>query len=222
MFDASKLSQDFHLSSWARQTDDDWPGVLLSVNPDCRIALGSGQQVYLLQHRGMTAAKADEPSRPVWIGRGFKSLTLLLAKHSASVDGLAAACDGLPDYPGDAYPAFESAWLVMAEDFNATDWRLSDYGRVVLDGVNPRLVVDPSGKFYRLQWAERAAFDAGQCDDWKTVCVSPDLSKIRFAYKHYLFERDGSDPLWNAFDGLPELAADGLWPYLPPRPKTVR
>jgi hypothetical protein len=214
------LRPDVVLRASDRVTSDDYPGVLVSIGDSVRVVLNLDLDAYLVQHRGSILGGGV-----VWMSsrRGCKSLRELLAKFSASVPRLASACNNLPDDPSLSFPAFSAARAELLAGFDANRWSRDDYARVVgIDG-NLRLVVEPSGSVYRLQWLSRSDFLDADSPFWKSVKMSSDLSEIRsFMELRILNTHD-----WNGFPcpdlvalfyGLPRFASEGVWPSLPARP----
>lgn len=215
-----KLPPDVVVRASDRVTSDDYPGVLVSIGDSVRVVLNLDLDAYLVQHRGSIAGGGV-----VWMSsrRGCKSRRELLAKFSASVPRLAAACHGLPDDPSLSFPAFSSARAELLAGFAANRWAFNDYGRVVAADGNLRVVVEPSGLLYRFQWVKRDDFLYSKAPLWHTFCISRDTKAIldyialRVQNTHD-WSREACPNLLREIEALPFLASDGLWPSLPPRP----
>lgn len=213
------------LDATARQTDPDWPGVVVYLSEVERVALSSDASRFLLQR----IAETDDGPR--WMSpRGPKTATLsaFVAHHGPKVPGLAESLDGVPERPEDAAPDFYARWSAMKDAFNATDWRRDDYARVICHDGNMRLVVDPEGVTYRVQWQPRDAyFSEGPFNSWHTQFIGPDTDKLRSLIHQRVYDTDDWDApacqgIIRALDEAPRLARDGAWPILPERPKGVR
>jgi hypothetical protein len=172
-------------------------------------------------------AATDEGER--WVsrdGRGLADLAALVRKHGSAVPGLADACAALPDDPSVAVPAVVEAREDLVGRFRANDWRRDDYPRVIRQDTQIRLVVEPSGERYRLQWVHYDDWLFGGCNLWRTVCMSDRLQVLR----DYIGDRVHSPGEGESGKGgvraradrlmadLPEFAREGLWPELPARP----
>ena len=204
-----------------RITASDYPAVLASIGDDLRLVLNLDCDRYILQDR-----RSASDGETIWMSsrRGCKSLSDLLAKFSPSVLGLAVACDGLPDDPSEAFPAFSSARRELLAGFDANRWALDDYGRVMVRDGNMRLVVEPSGLLYRLQRINRDDFLFNKSPDWITCFISRDTKAIlAFIEVRVQNTQNWSLPpcpdLVRGICRLPHLASDGVWPVLPPRPE---
>lgn len=210
------------LSGLDRVTSPDFPGVVRKIGSVWRVSVSMDCDKYLLQSR---AATNDPDQEFVWMGRGrgFKTLSLMLAsKHALECDGLAQACVGLPEDPLQAFPAFLSARLDLLAGFRLHDWSSADYGFVLFQDQNLRLVVDPIGESYRLQWVPIADMRAGPCHNWKVIRTAAAISEIE-DHLSYVYDTDDWDAqpcpdLYAFCRSLPPLAADGDWPSLPARP----
>jgi len=212
----------------ARMTDPDWPGVVCLVSDDVRLAVNAAGTRYALQRRRVT-----DDGFEVWPGVSFATLCKLVAKHGPLIEGLAVACEGLPDDPAFVSPDLQESRSLLLAQFAATDWRREDYGRVASRDGNLRVVVDPDATVYRVQRVDRHEFLAGPCDNWRTIFISPYVE----TWRNWLFDmvfdtelgpkgfavRDKSTVaalVDRLCDGLPPDVSDGLWPVLPPRPGT--
>ena len=206
----------------ARMGDHDWPGVVCDLGPGCRLSVSSDGRRYVVQMLGETDAG------PRWFSAGGRqpaTLGKLVAKFAGTVDGLAEACEALPDDPAEGHPVFAARLKAQQDHLAATDWARDSYaGEVARDGTL-RLVVVPDRSAYRLQWIAKR--DVGTGADWLTVCARPTLSEV-WAFVH---ERVGSiigpgrlgvvrgddlEPRWRAFvAGVPELPSQVELPGLP-------
>ncbi|WP_299823062.1 hypothetical protein [uncultured Jannaschia sp.] len=211
-------------SAAARTSDPDYEGVLRPVGPDWRLAVNMDGTRYLLQQRGF--AEGCE----IWVappGPPPRSLSKLHERFGSKVRGLARACKGLPDNPAEAAPDFHARRAEMIGRFHANDYRRHDYGRVISRRGSLRLVVDPTGAEYRLQWIPSGKLLAGPCDDWKSICITPKASEVRAYVRERVYDASDTSGLAKteveAFADelvaeLPEHAKDGQWPDLPQRP----
>lgn len=200
--------------------DADWPGVIARLPGDWRLIRDRDGKRYHVQRR------ADAPEGEVWVAPAkhkakTRAALLSMCPH---IEGLAEACEGLPEDPAEALPAYQAALDDCSERFARNDWRREDYGRVIVRDGNLRLVVEPSGETYRLQWHSTKIH--GPCDHWRTIKIADRLSSIREKVEAEVFAIEGEDvppclDLVRAMDDLPEVAADGSWPKLPKRPATV-
>jgi hypothetical protein len=208
-----------------RVTASDFPGVLVRISADWRLAISMKCDKFLLQER---CTSSDGETFWNGQGRGRRSLVQLVSDFGDKVDGLALACDGIADDPAQAFPAFVAARNDLLECFEANRVCRHDYARVILQDGNLRLAVDPSGQFYRLQWCYQdemfAERDNGFKPYWKSVCISPSIHRVRHFVGGMVYNTDGrfsqdsADPcitLFFALDDLPPLAALGDWPALP-------
>jgi hypothetical protein len=213
------------LTAADRVSAPDFPGVLVRISADWRLAISSKCDKFLLQER---CTSSDGETFWNGQGRGRRSLVQLVADFGDKVDGLALACDGIADDPAQAFPAFVAARNDLLECFEANRVCRHDYQRVILQDGNLRLAVDPSGEFYRLQWCYqdemRAQYSNGFKPYWKSICISPSISDISRYIGSMVYTTDGrfSDmpfepcpTLFRALDDVPPLAALGDWPSLP-------
>lgn len=210
------------LPASARMSDPDWPGVVCDLGPGWRLSVSSDGRRYVVQMLGETDAG------PRWFSAGGRqpaTLGKLVAKFGLMVEGLAEACDGLPENPADALPVFAARLKAQQDHLAATDWARDSYaGEVARDGTL-RLVVTPDRSAYRLQWI--ATRDIGTGADWQTVCTVDRLSEVwRFVHQRVgsiigpgrfgVLRGDDVEPRWRAFvAGLPELPGDVELPGLP-------
>jgi hypothetical protein len=216
------------LTAADRVSSPDFPGVLRWISADWRLVISMKCDKFILQERCKTSDGAT-----VWIGqgRGRRSLVQLVSDFGDKLDGLALACDGIPDDPSQAFPAFAAALADLLDCFEAHRVCRHDYGRVILQDGNLRLAVDASGDFYRLQWCYIADMHAQYKRDfkpyWKSICISPSLDKIRQYIDVRCFDTNtkfsdvASQPcptLYASLKDLPPLAALGVWPSLPAIP----
>jgi hypothetical protein len=204
------------LAASARVTDADFAGVVRVVSDVCRVSVNMACSKYLLQH------PQTSPEGVVWVGPSFSSLGKLLAFKGAPA-ALFEACAGLPDLPALAAPVFARRRADLLAAFTESDWRRQDYAGVIVQDGNLRLVVTPCGGEYRLQWIYRGQFLAGDCDCWRSICISADLRaienhiRVRIFNTESLFEQP-CQLLLLAMVDLPRFAADRSWPDLPSRP----
>lgn len=201
------------LPSGARMSDATWPGVVAALPCGLwRVAVNSSGSRYALQRR------LDADGAEIWAGRSFARLAGLVASSFASaVPGLADACRALPDDPADARPVLRASLGLADAVRQSRDWRREDYARCIVTDGNLRLVVEPDGSAYRLQWtstvaARRVAYD------WRTLARCECLDDVRAALL-CAYNVDGAGPvapdLRAALASLPERAALGSWPVLP-------
>ena len=212
-------------------TDDDYSGVVRRIGSTVRVAVNPAGTRYAFQSR------FEDKGETVWIGQSYAKLSTLVAKQAASCDGLALACEGLPDSPAAARPDLQEQRADILDAFAANDWRRSDYERVICTDGNLRLCVDPTGAEYRLQWISYDQYNAIQpCNDWKSIRISTDIAAIKSHFLLYVGDPtnpDFYDPqadysdkskvaplLQAAFETVPFRAEDGQWPDLPERPET--
>ena len=91
------------------------------------------------------------------------------------------------------------------------DWRREDYARCIVTDGNLRLVVEPDGSAYRLQWTSTAAARR-VAHDWRTLARCECLDDVRAALL-CAYNVDGAGPvapdLLAALASLPERAALG-------------
>lgn len=206
----------------ARMGDHDWPGVVCDLGSGYRLSVSSDGRRYVVQMLGETDAG------PRWFSAGGRqpaTLGKLVAKFAGTVDGLAEACEALPDDPGEGHPVFAARLKAQQDHFAATDWAADSYaGEVARDGTL-RLVVTPDRASYRLQWI--AMQDVGTGADWLTVCARPTLSEV-WAFVHErvgsiigpgpggVLRGDAVEPRWLALvAGLPDSPAQAHVPALP-------
>lgn len=215
------------LSASARMSDPDWPGVVAYLGPDWRLVVSSDAKRFTLQKR------VPDDAAPRWASAGGKSpatLARIGAKYAATVPGLSALLASLPDDPAAFAPLFVASVKAKDAAFAARDVTRPDYARRVgLQDHSVRLAVDPDGVAYVVLWSKLAHIRAGR-PDWQVMYRCASLSDLWDWFAKSIGEitgagRDGvkrGDALRPAFDrlvaGLPERAADGVWPYVPPVP----
>lgn len=211
------------LSSAARMSQADWPGVVAVTASGWRVAVNAKGSRYALQSSFLGPDGVE-----VWAGRSYASRAKLLAA-GVGVDGLAEACEGLPEDPAQAVPALQAARAALLDQFALSDWRLEGYPRTVWREGNLRVIVSPCGTHYRGQFR---AFDEGSegpemVGHWQCRWSAPStwLLALRMAAQVLNFRdvRGLSSPeTFEACLGhLPENAIDGDWPKMPHRPACV-
>lgn len=215
------------LSASARMSDADWPGVVGQLGPDWRLVVSSDAKRYSLQQR------VPDDAGPRWASAGGKSpstLARIVAKYAATVPGLSALAASLPDDPASAAPQFVAAIQAREAVFAARDVTRPDYARLVgSKSATVRLAVDPDGTAYVVLWSRLALLQADR-PQWRVLHRCASLSDLWSWWHGSVGEVVGSgsagvvrgDGLRPSFDrlvaGLPERAADGVWPYVPPLP----
>jgi hypothetical protein len=221
-FSLSNLVQVLPAS--VRTSDPDYGGVVAMLGTGFRLVVAMDCKSYRLQ------ALADTPDGLVWVPAGgggrSSSLEKIVARFGGSVAGLVDLASSLPADPAAAVPEFYAARLVQDAAFAATDWAADDYQRVVASDANIRLIVEPSGTAYRLQWIKTGDYLGGVRCRWTSIAVAASLSEIgaylrSAAYSYEVNKRNVSDvsERVDAFlCGLPEKASHGSWRDLPPRP----
>lgn len=213
------------LDAAARRSDDDWPGVLVLLGDDVRLVVNASGTRYAVQKRWF------RDGRPVWGGSAsYGKMSALLLKQAGNFDGLSEAVEHLPDDPAQAMPDLTQARNNLLLVYEITDFRRDDYGRVIRQDGQLRIVVDHLGQEYRLQWAAHNDFHVGVCNSWKSLFASSDLSLVAEFISDKFFDtlpykdrlavlRDRAAAL---LIGLPDNCADGAWPHLPDRPIPAR
>jgi hypothetical protein len=198
------------LSVSVRMSDADYPGVVAHLGPLWRLSVDMACKRYTLQ----TCVQTDEGAR--WVtagGRSPSTLPKLLAKFGAVVDGLADACNGLPQDPAQALPEFAASRRALVQAFTATDWARDDFAGEI-DREGPwRVVVTPAGDLYQLQWCVAETVGTGLAR-WRVVCASPEPSEL------VAFARAGACPPLRASTARKLVA--GLCARLPSRASVVR
>jgi len=212
------------LAARVRMSDPDYPGVLIQVSPDWRLAVSASSSAYCFQRR------VDTPEGEAWIpagGRSPKSLSGILSKFSELVPDLVAAFQCLPELPDGLLAGFRQSADARRAAFAARDVRGQHYARVAVRDGQLRIAVSPDEPLYLLQWVPVAdlEFRVGQL--WQTLVRSPDLAGLcdYVACNIVSYEAAGAhgpDDLSARFHrlvaGFPEHACDGSWPYVPPFP----
>lgn len=210
------------LPASARMGDHDWPGVVCDLGSGWRLSVSSDGRRYVVQ----TLVQTD--AGPRWFSAGGRqpaTLGKLVAKFAGTVEGLAEACEALPDDPVEGHPVFAARLKAQRDHLAATDWARDSYaGEVARDGTL-RLVVVPDRSAYRLQWIAKR--DVGTGADWRTICTGSSLSEV-WAFVHEfvgsiigpgrqgVLRGDDVEPRWRAMvEGLPELPGDVELPGLP-------
>ena len=225
--DAGRVRAPLPLS--ARMSDADWPGVVCQLGPTGRLSVSSDGRRYVVQ----TLAQTDQG--PLWLSAGGRqpaTLRKLLAKFGGQVEGLAEACEGLPDDPAEGQPVFAARLQAQAEHLAATDWARDSYaGEVARDG-SLRIVVTPDRSAYRLQWIAKR--DIGTGADWVTLRTASTLSEVwAFVREHVgsvigpgrsgVLRGDAVEPRWRALvAGLPDSPAQAHVPALPAPRSTLQ
>lgn len=218
-------------NSLSRMSDDDYAGALLSLGQGVRLVVNPAGTRYALQRSGVLDGQM------VWAGASYATLSKLVLNQAAGCEGLAVACEGLPDAPCDALPELQQMRQDVLDGFAATDWRREDYPRMICQDGNLRLVVDPSGSVYRLQWVAPTDLGSGRAiNNWATIkssAYSADLLDhlLKRVYSVYDDFDDQFDPdrskghiasaLQATLESVPPMARDGQWPNLPNRPEAV-
>jgi hypothetical protein len=213
------------LTSLHRMSDVDYPGALVALGDNLRCCVNMDANRYVIQSLQVTSAGV-----PFWKAeggnRGSKSLSDLVAKFSASIDGLSVALAALPDDPALASPAFNADRAQILNDFCENDWRRQDYERVLLQDGNLRLVVDTFGENYRLQYLLlQTYFNQGVSDRWETRLSTPSIAVVidrlerdRGTHSQNFAFRPG---LLAACADYPLFASEGVWAVLPERPSVL-
>lgn len=215
------------LAASARMSDPDWPGVVGQLGPDYRLVVSSDAKRYTLQQR-----VADD-AVPRWASAGGKSpstLDRIGAKYAATVPGLSGLLASLPDDPSAFAPQFVASVHAKDAAFAARDVTRPDYARIVgRKSGSIRLAVDPDGTEYVVLWSKLALIEADR-PKWLVLFRCASLTDLWSWWHRAVGETVGSgsagvirgDGLRPSFDrlvaGLPERAADGVWPYVPPLP----
>ena len=206
----------------ARMSDADWPGVVRQLGFGWRLAVSSDGRRYVVQ----TLAQTDQG--PLWLSAGGRqpaTLGKLVAKFAGTVEGLAEACEALPDDPAEGHPVFAARLKAQQDHLAASDWARDSYaGEVARDGTL-RLVVVPDRSAYRLQWIAKR--DIGTGADWLTLCARPTLSEVWAFVRECVgsiigpgpggvLRGDAVEPRWLAMvEGVPELPGEVELPGLP-------
>lgn len=215
------------LSASALMSDPDWPGVVAYLGPDWRLVVSSSAKRYTLQQR------VPDDAAPRWASAGGNSPSTLArigAKYAATVPGLSALLSSLPDDPAAFAPQFVASVHAKDAAFAARDVTRPDYARIVgSKSGSVRIAVDPDGAQYVVLWSKLSLIKAGR-PDWQVLHRCASISDLWSFWHRAVGEIAGSGPsgvirgdgLRPSFDclvaGLPELAADGVWPYVPPLP----
>lgn len=216
---SNETTLDLQAVKGFRITSDDYPGAL------CVLGDGSWRLTVNLQcDRYVAQKRVEGPGGPKWL-KPLRAATLgqLIERHGCKVDGLAAVVGKFPDDPSQAAPHVREAVEALHSAFAATDWRREGYGRVVVRDGNLRVVVEPSGEVYRLQWIARDAFLAGPSDMWLTQKMSCDAGDLLRYIELYVWNTESEDQepcpkLVAALQAAPRFASEGEWPSLPERP----
>ena len=215
-------------SSSSRMSDDDYAGVLVHLGGGVRLSVNPAGNRYALQRSALVEGVT------VWAGTSYARLSTLISKQGGTVDGLAVACDGLPDDPALAAPDLQAARQSVLDAFQATDWRRDDYPLVLCVDGSLRLVIASDGSEYRLQWLSIAEqYSDTPRNNWRTVKVSsiapPLIGCVRnevYDIQDGPFSRD-KDPdliapdLQKVISSLPFRASDYQMPDRLERPATV-
>jgi hypothetical protein len=214
------------LPASARMGDHDWPGVVCDLGSGWRLSVSSDGRRYVVQKLGQTDAG------PRWFSAGGRqpaTLGKLVAKFAGTVEGLAEACEALPDDPAAFAPQFVASVHAKDAAFAARDMRRDAYPRVLAVQSNMRLSVSPDGASYVLQLVNARDMDASD-GHWRSAHHAPTLSEMRDFVSRLIWHcvGPGSDwvergpavlPHWDALSaGLPERADAGVWPDIPPYP----
>ena len=207
----------------ARQSDDEWPGVVCRIGGDWRLIVAGDAERYVLQVREDTA------DGPLWYTAGGKcpyTVAKIDAKFGRSVPGLSDVLRRLPERARDALPAFAEA--VAARDAllrRGQPWA-PDYRRVLA-------VADAAGERWRLAVSADGRSYLLQMDDgwrWSTALSGQSLRALaaqlwrwqaeRFAYAEDAERAAALVPalLGLLSDDLPREARAGHWPELLPPP----
>lgn len=212
------------LDPLARRSDDDWPGVLVRLGGDARLVVNGDGTRYAMQRR----VPSDRGA--VWVGKAsYAKLSALLAKQADKFAGLADAVKHLPESPSEALPDLVQAKADLMRVYELTDWRRQDYGRVVRQDTQLRVVVDTDGLEYRLQWVKRDDYLSGDCNLWITLFKSPyaatvvnwivgNMSTFDFEAREWVDCDEIEQRARLLLSDLPDNCADGDWPLLPERP----
>jgi len=209
-------------------SDDDYPGVLRLLSNDRRLVVNPAGTRYALQK----LVQADGCS--FWSGTSYARLSTLIAKQADKVEGLADACEGLPDDPALAAPDLQAARQSVLDAFVSTDWRRDDYSLVLFNSGSLRLVIAPDGSEYRLQWLGIAdQYSKTDTNNWRTVKASETASPLVEFIQAEVYDIDvgpysiDKDPslvapeLQKFISSLPFRAADFIMPERLERPATI-
>ena len=223
----TKSNGDLTYQASTRMSDDDYSGVLRLLSNDRRLVVNPAGTRYALQK----LVRADGCS--FWPGTSYARLSTLIAKQADKVEGLADACEGLPDDPALAAPDLQAARQSVLDAFVSTDWRRDDYSLVLFNSGSLRLIIAPDGSEYRLQWVCLAdLYSKTDTNNWRTVKASATVPPVlRFLQSSvYDIEDDPFKPddlqpvapeLQKFLSGLPFRAADYNMPERLERPATV-
>lgn len=94
-----------------RMSDGDYPGVLRCFGDEMRLAVTPDGRRYYLQPLAGDGVSWASPG-----ALGASRLSMLLAKCAALVEGLAVACEGLPENPALALPDLVAARVALVAE----------------------------------------------------------------------------------------------------------
>lgn len=106
------------LARSVRMSDPDYPGVVRRVGSGWRLVVSLDGRRYRLQPLAVVGNGEVWPSPPALVA---SSLSELVSKCAASVEGLAQACEGLPDDPAQANPELAVRYSALLSE-GSTDW----------------------------------------------------------------------------------------------------
>jgi len=129
------------LARSVRMSDPDYPGVVRYVGSGWRLVVSLDGRRYRLQPRAVVGSGEVWPSPPALVAF---SLSELVGKCAASVEGLAQACEGLPDDPAQANPELAVRYSALRSEVATNRARASLVQR------------EARASFFREQSAKRA------------------------------------------------------------------
>lgn len=112
-----------------RMSDGDYPGVLRCFSDEMRLVVSPDGRRYRLQPLAGDGVSWASPA-----AMGAARLSTLVAKFAAVVDGLALACEGLPDDPTQALPDLVAARAALVAEI-ASDRAAADVLRRARDAA---------------------------------------------------------------------------------------
>lgn len=192
-------------------SSDAWPGVVLK-GEGWRVILNRTASRFVLQRRD--SAGRDRRWQPAYVAGGLRDWPAVLGDGLPGLERLAASPDPLVE----VLPRLAAEQgVAVAQVQRRREWASPDYPFVLRQDANIRVVRDPTGNLYAVQWVPPSDYQAGVGLHWVTQAVAPERASLLERFGAKVFSLDDVDVqateqrLAALFDGLPEVAALGLW-----------
>lgn len=203
-----------------RQSDPGYSGVVALLGPEYRLVVTLRGERYALQRL------VNTPDGPFWVpmpGRPAVTVSKLLERHGHEVPGLGEVLASLPPDPAAAAPETVARQGAVDALFELRRMSSGTYCRVLRVETQLRLLVDPSGFFYVLQWRPRVAYDTDDDTRWQDLRRGRCLQSLGDFLRRCAGDPDDvsnnrarvAERVAELVAGFPDFACDGSWPSVP-------